>query len=200
MVGLAAVVSTSMLQTADYANRFFPNLPHMVLIVPIIIAVIACGLFGILNGFLVAKYDMHPFIATLAVQVMVYGANSLYFDMEPNKSQPIGGVRPDFVLLGQKKLLAIGDFPGISVLVPIAICFVLLVWFILNKTVFGKNVYAIGGNREAAVVSGVNVLWESSFWLPCCTALPEFWKRQGLPGPPITMATAMSWMPSRPAL
>ena len=42
-------------------------------------------------------------------------------------------------------------------LVPIAICFVLLVWFILNKTVFGKNVYAIGGNREAAVVSGVNV-------------------------------------------
>lgn len=73
MVGLAAVVSTSMLQTADYANRFFPNLPHMVLIVPIIIAVIACGLFGILNGFLVAKYDMHPFIATLAVQVMVYG-------------------------------------------------------------------------------------------------------------------------------
>ena len=60
-------------------------------------------------------------------------------------------------VLGQKKLLAIGDFPGISVLVPIAICFVLLVWFILNKTVFGKNVYAIGGNREAAVVSGVNV-------------------------------------------
>lgn len=100
---------------------------------------------------------MHPFIATLAVQVIVYGACSLYFDMPPNKSQPIGGIREDFVFLGQKKLLEIGGFPGISILVPIAILFVVLIWFILNKTEFGKNVYAIGGNREAAIVSGVNV-------------------------------------------
>lgn len=158
MVGLAAVISTSMLQTADYANRFFPDLPHMAVIIPIILSVLACAVFGLLNGFLVAKYEMHPFIATLAVQVIVYGVNSLYFDMEPNRSQPIGGVRPDFVALGQKKILVIdGVFPGISVLVPIAIFFVILIWFILNKTVFGKNVYAIGGNREAAVVSGVNV-------------------------------------------
>lgn len=157
MVGLAAVVSTSMLQTADYANRFFPDLPYMVVIVPILAAVAACALFGILNGFLVAKFGMHPFIATLAVQVIVYGACSLYFDMAPNKSQPIGGIRSDFVALGQTKILEIGGFPGISILVPIAIVFVILIWFILNKTVFGKNVYAIGGNREAAVVSGVNV-------------------------------------------
>ncbi|ERK29533.1 galactose/methyl galactoside ABC transporter permease MglC [Clostridium intestinale] len=157
MVGLAAVISTSMLQNPDYANRFFPNMPQLAVIIPIVIAIIACMVFGVLNGFLVAKYDMHPFIATLATQVIVYGACSLYFDMAPNKSQPIGGVRPDFIVLGQKKLLQIGDFPGISILVPIAILFVILVWFILNKTIFGKNVYAIGGNREAAVVSGVNV-------------------------------------------
>lgn len=157
MVGLAAVISTSMLQNPDYANRFFPNMPELAVIIPIVIAIIACMVFGVLNGFLVAKYDMHPFIATLATQVIVYGACSLYFDMAPNKSQPIGGVRPDFIVLGQKKLLQIGDFPGISILVPIALLFVILVWFILNKTIFGKNVYAIGGNREAAVVSGVNV-------------------------------------------
>ena len=157
LVGLSAVISTSMLQTADYANRFFPDMPQIALILPIVAAILACVLFGALNGFLVARYDMHPFIATLAVQVMVYGACSLYFDMEPNRSQPIGGIRPDFIALGQKKLLEIGEFPGISILVPIALVFVVLVWFILNKTVFGKNVYAIGGNREAAVVSGVNV-------------------------------------------
>ncbi|MCQ2012210.1 galactose/methyl galactoside ABC transporter permease MglC [Clostridium butyricum] len=157
MVGLAAVISTSMLQTSDYANRFFPDMPQLAVIIPIVIGIIACMLFGVLNGFLVAKYDMHPFIATLATQVIVYGACSLYFDMDPNKSQPIGGIRPDFIALGQTKLLQIGDFPGISILVPIAIVFIILVWFILNKTVFGKNVYAIGGNREAAVVSGVNV-------------------------------------------
>ncbi|OOM74926.1 galactose/methyl galactoside ABC transporter permease MglC [Clostridium sp. BL-8] len=157
MVGLAAVISTSMLQNPDYANRFFPGLPQIAVIIPIILAVIACALFGVFNGFLVAKYDMHPFIATLASQVIVYGATSLYFDMPPNKSQPIGGIRPDFIALGQTKLFQIGSFPGISILVPIAIVFIILVWFILNKTVFGKNVYAIGGNREAAIVSGVNV-------------------------------------------
>ncbi|EKQ51031.1 MULTISPECIES: galactose/methyl galactoside ABC transporter permease MglC [unclassified Clostridium] len=157
MVGLAAVISTSMLQNPDYANRFFPGLPQLAVIIPILLAIAACALFGVLNGFLVAKYDMHPFIATLATQVIVYGVTSLYFDMPPNKSQPIGGIREDFIALGQTKLFQIGSFPGISILVPIAIVFIILVWFILNKTIFGKNVYAIGGNREAAVVSGVNV-------------------------------------------
>ena len=152
MVGLAAVVSTSMLHTATYANRFYPNLPQLPVFLPIIAAILACMLFGALNGFLVAKYDMHPFIATLATQVMIYGACSLYFDMPPNSSQPIGGIRPDFSAIGQTKL-----FGRISVLVPIAVVFTIAIWFVLNKTVFGKNVYAIGGNREAAVVSGVNV-------------------------------------------
>ena len=158
MVGLAAVVSASMLQTATYANRFFPDLPQVQLWMPIIIAIIACMVFGALNGFLVAKYDMHPFIATLAVQVIIYGACSLYFDMPPNNSQPIGGIRPDFAQLGQMRLFQMGrDFPGISILIPIAAVICVIIWFILNKTVFGKNVYAIGGNREAAVVAGINV-------------------------------------------
>ena len=46
---------------------------------------------------------------------------------------------------------------GIPILIPIALLFIVVIWFVLNKTVFGKNVYAIGGNREAAVVSGINV-------------------------------------------
>lgn len=155
---MAAVISTSMLQTADYGNRFFPNLGQIPIIIPIILAISACVLFGVLNGFLVARFNMHPFIATLAVQVIVYGATSLYFDLPPNKSQPIGGVRPDFVAIGQTKLFEIpGVFAGISILIPIAMVICAVIWFILNKTVFGKNVYAIGGNREAAVVSGVNV-------------------------------------------
>ena len=127
MVGLAAVISTSMLQTSDYANKFFPDLPQLAVIIPIIVAILVCMIFGCINGFLVAKYDMHPFIATLAVQVIVYGICSLYFDMEPNRSQPIGGVRSDFIFWGQHKLFQFGDFPGISILVPIALVFVILV-------------------------------------------------------------------------
>ncbi|MBQ9903637.1 MAG: galactose/methyl galactoside ABC transporter permease MglC [Synergistaceae bacterium] len=159
MVGLAAVVSASMMQTATYANRFFPDLPQVAVWMPIVIAILACMVFGALNGFLVAKYDMHPFIATLAVQVIIYGACSLYFDMPPNNSQPIGGIRPDFAQLGQMRLFngLYRGFPGISILIPIAVVICIVIWFILNKTVFGKNVYAIGGNREAAVVAGINV-------------------------------------------
>lgn len=160
MVGLAAVISTSMLQTADYANRFFPGMPQVHIAIPIIIAIVACMIFGALNGFLVAKYDMHPFIATLAVMVIIYGACSLYFDLPPNNSQPIGGVRADFAALGQTRLFvssAPGGFPGISILIPIALVICVIIWFILNKTVFGKNVYAIGGNREAAIVAGISV-------------------------------------------
>ena len=157
MVGLAAVISASMMQTATYANRFFPDLPQVQLWLPIVIAIVACMIFGALNGFLVAKFDMHPFIATLAVQVIIYGACSLYFDMPPNNSQPIGGIRSDFAQLGQMRLFAGKGFPGISILIPIAAVICVVIWFVLNKTVFGKNVYAIGGNREAAVVAGINV-------------------------------------------
>ncbi|MEG2174050.1 MAG: beta-methylgalactoside transporter permease, partial [Oscillospiraceae bacterium] len=163
MVGLAAVISTSMLQNINYGNRFFPDLPVLPVILPVLLAVVACMIFGVLNGFLVAKYDMHPFIATLAVQVIIYGVCSLYFDLPPNRSQPIGGVRDDFAAWGQTKYLVVENaagktvFPGISILIPIALIVTGVIWFVLNKTVFGKNVYAIGGNREAAVVSGVNV-------------------------------------------
>lgn len=157
MVGLAAVISTSMLQTENYGNRFYPNLGQINLFIPIVLAIAACMIFGLLNGFLVARFGMHPFIATLAVQVIIYGACSLYFDLPPNNSQPIGGIRPDFSALGLTKLFPVGKFPGFSILIPIALVICVVIWFVLNKTVFGKNVYAIGGNREAAVVSGVNV-------------------------------------------
>ena len=158
MVGLAAVITSSMLQIPDYANRFYPDMGQILVFIPIVIAILVCMGFGSVSGFLSAKYGMHPFVATLAVQLIVYGTCSLYFDTSPNNSQPIGGVRPDFAALGQAKIGAVeGGFPGISVMIPIAAGICVAIWFLLNKTVFGKNVYAIGGNREAAIVSGVNV-------------------------------------------
>lgn len=152
MVGLAAVVSASMMQTATYGNRFFPDLPQIWVAIPVILAILACLFFGLLNGILVSRFNLPPFIGSLAVMSIIYGACTLYFNMEPNKSQPIGGIRPDFAALGQKFL-----WDKIPVLIPIALFVTVVIWFLLNHTVFGKNVYAIGGNRQAAVVSGINV-------------------------------------------
>ena len=64
MVGLAAVVSASLLQAGDYAYKMYPNLPELPLFVPIIIAMVVTGLFGTLNGVIVSKFHVPPFIAT----------------------------------------------------------------------------------------------------------------------------------------
>lgn len=151
-VGLAAVVVASLSQAAAYSNKFWPNLPELPIIIPIIIAIAIVALIGSINGFMVAKLKMAPFIATFGMSTIVYGINCLYFAKEPNNSQPIGGIREDLTILSSYKL-----FGQISLLVLIAVIMVVIVWFVLNKTVFGKNIYIVGGNRESAKVSGVNV-------------------------------------------
>lgn len=156
IVGITAVISASMLQMPDYARKFFPDLPALPLIVPILIAVIVGLLFGWLNGYIVAKFKVPPFIATLGTMVAVYGANSLYFDMEPNQSQPIGGLRKDFSALGTGYIGPDATY-SIPYIVIIAIVVSVIVWVIFNKTKLGKYMYAIGGNIQAATVSGINV-------------------------------------------
>ncbi|NLM38061.1 MAG: galactose/methyl galactoside ABC transporter permease MglC [Firmicutes bacterium] len=154
-VGLAAVITASLLQSPDYLRRFYPDLPQLPLILPILIAVAICLLAGLINGFIVARFGVPPFIATLGMQVIIYGANSIYFDLPPNNSQPIGGLNRSLTELGTG---AIGEgLYSLPYIVIIAAVVAVVVWIIANKTQFGKNVYAIGGNVEAARVSGINI-------------------------------------------
>jgi methyl-galactoside transport system permease protein len=155
IVGLAAVLSASMLQTPEYSRRFFPDLPQLPLFVPFLLPIVVALLLGALNGLIVARLHVPPFITTLGMAVIVYGINSLYFALPPNNSQPIGGLRPDFTGVGTG---AIGSGPfSIPYIVIIAVVVSILVWVLYNKTTLGKNMYAIGGNLEAAKVSGINV-------------------------------------------
>jgi methyl-galactoside transport system permease protein len=151
MVGIAAVLSGSLLQTQEYARRFYPNMQDLPLWLPILVSIAACLLFGLLNGFFVSRFSVPPFIATLATTCILYGANSLYVSIKPNESQPIAGYRSDFTFLGSGYVL------GIPVIIIIAVTVTLITWVLLNKTRFGKNVYAVGGNVNAARVSGINV-------------------------------------------
>ena len=151
-IGMAAVVVGSMVQTQTYSHRFFPGLVDLPIFVPILIAIIVCLFIGLLNGFMVSRLNMLPFVATLSVQIIVYGASCLYMNSYPNLSQPLGGFRKEFTDIGQHLL-----FGKIPILILYAAVALLIIWFILNKTAFGKNIYAIGGNSQAAYVSGVNV-------------------------------------------
>ena len=155
MVGFAAVISASMLQTSTYLLLFFPNLPQLPLWLPILIAILVGLFFGIVNGFIISKLSVPPFIATLGTMVIIYGINSIYFNMPPNSSQPIGGLRADFTDLGTGAIGS-GDY-SIPYIVLIAIAVAFFMWVLMNKTRFGKNTYAIGGNINAAKVSGINV-------------------------------------------
>jgi len=155
MIGLAAVVSASMLQTASYAYRMYPKLPELPIIVPILVVVILCAVFGSISGICVAFLKVPPIIATLAMQLILYGASSIYFDREPYGAQPIGGItsRLTNICIRNIKLGPV----QIPYLIIIAAVVVLVMWILWNKTKFGKYMYAIGGNPEAAQVSGVNV-------------------------------------------
>ena len=155
VVGLTAVISASMLQIPEYSRRFFPDLPQISIFIPIALAILAGLVVGLINGFIVSRFSVPPFIATLGTMVIVYGANSLYFDMKPNDSQPIAGLRNDFTNLGSGTFGS-GQY-SLPYIVCIAIAVAALVWVVFSKTRLGKNMYAIGGNVQAATVSGINV-------------------------------------------
>lgn len=155
-VGLAACVAASMMQRPDYASRMYPDLPALPVIVALLCAVGVGTLVGFINGAVVALLHVPPFITTLGTMVIIYGAASLYVDRPPLGAQPIGGLRDDFTGLGTGAIRFGGDF-ALPYLVLVAAAITLFMWVLLNQTRLGKNIYAIGSNPEAAVVSGVAV-------------------------------------------
>ncbi|MDF2545419.1 galactose/methyl galactoside ABC transporter permease MglC [Anaerosolibacter sp.] len=165
MVGLSAVISASLLQAPGYAYRMYPNLnllpinpdePAFQILLPILLAASITAIFGLINGFIIAKLNVTPFITTLGTMIIIYGVNSIYFDRPPYGAQPIGGLDPRYMKFAQGSIY-IGDF-AVPYLVIYAAIVTVLIWVLWNKTRFGKNIYAVGGNPEAAVVSGVSLV------------------------------------------
>lgn len=154
-VGIAAVVTASLLQSTNYAYRMYPDLPVLPIFLPILLAGLITGIFGFVNGFVIAKLKVTPFIATLGSMIIIYGLNSIYFDRPPYGAQPIGGLDSRFTSFAQGSF-NVGGFM-LPKLVVYAALVTLFVWILWNKTRLGKNIYAIGGNPEAAAVSGVNL-------------------------------------------
>lgn len=112
----------------------------------VLVGLLLGALIGMLNGLLIARAGLVPFIVTLATMIMARGLAYVYTDGRPTISDD-----PGLSYLGNGYL---GPLP-----VPVVI---MLVWFavcsvVLNRTRFGRHVYALGGNREAARFSGINI-------------------------------------------
>lgn len=147
-VGLAAVVAATLLQSMENANKVFPEMATM----PIALVTIG-AVIGLVNGIIIAYLNVTPFITTLGTMIIVYGINSLYYDFVG--ASPISGFDSGFSTFAQG-FVAMGSF-RLSYITFYALIAVAFVWVLWNKTRFGKNIFAIGGNPEAAKVSGVNV-------------------------------------------
>ena len=154
VVGLSACISASLLTTTF---KVFPNMTSAPPVIVVLLFVLVSGaLVGLVNGFSVAKFKLHPFIVTLSTQLIVYGIILMYLKSGTNNGQTLSGLTDGYKNLVTGTLFRIG---GVAVpkYVLYAIILTAVMWVVWNKTTFGKNMFAVGSNEEAANVSGVNV-------------------------------------------
>lgn len=152
MTGLGAGFFNMILARQAYPSAFgftidvvnWPVVPKVIL--AFLVPILLCTFFSAIAGFFTAKFKMHPFITTLSTQLLIYGLFMIGYGSYPAFNADLTISK---ALRGQNYLNII-----IAAVIVIAI-----VWFIWNKTKFGKNMYAVGGNSEAASVSGVSVFW-----------------------------------------
>jgi methyl-galactoside transport system permease protein len=157
-VGLTACIAASLLQITGYTNKMFPNLGVMPLILVFIIVLAVGAVVGFVNGFFVAKFKLHPFIVTLSTQLIVFGTVLMYLMIGTNNGQTLSGLDSSYTSFVKGTLFTIGKV-AVPKYVLYAIILTAIMWVIWNKTKFGKNMFAVGSNEEAANVSGVNVFW-----------------------------------------
>ena len=149
-VGFASVVAGILCQRGDYTGRLWKWAPEMNIWLVFLIVVVLGLVWGLINGLIVTKLHVPPFIATLGTQTIIYGISLVISD-----AQPIGGFQKVYTQLINGRIGNVRGF-HLPYLFFVALVFGLIFWFIYNKMRHGKYMYAIGGNDVAAEVSGVN--------------------------------------------
>lgn len=147
---LTGGIDLSVGSTLAFTSAIFAGLIQngMNSILAILIAIALGAVLGFVNGLLVTKGKLAPFIVTLATMTIYRGATLVYTD-----GRPIPGLRDNFIFafLGRGKVFGI---PFQVIL--FAIIFIILL-ILLKKTTLGRKVYAVGGNEKASFISGINI-------------------------------------------
>jgi methyl-galactoside transport system permease protein len=145
VVCLVASVAASFAQNPDYSAALYAGVNFPVWL-PVVAGVVTGALFGLFNGMLIAYGRIPAFIATLGSLSIARGLQLIY-----TKAVVVGSLKDSYKNIAQG---SIGPIPNLAVYVLIA---AVVVWLVLKHTRQGTNFYAIGGNPQAAVVSGINV-------------------------------------------
>lgn len=157
VLGLSAAVTASLVQAIDYPARMFPQMStQLPLWVPLLASIGVAVIFSLINGFGVAKLHLHAFIVTLGTQLIAQGLCCIYIESQPSgTAQALSTFDKNFINF------AAGNLTIGSTKIPLVVIYFIgiaaIMWVIWNKTRLGKNMFAVGGNTEAAAVSGVNV-------------------------------------------
>ena len=166
VVGLTAAIAGALLQDRTISRKLFSNLPEITtgwILLTVLIVVLVGALIGLVNGFFVAKFSLHPFIVTLATQLITYGLILIFFMLNGNNGQPVSGLSQAYKDVVSAPLFQFTTSKGVKISLPMYVLYAIilcaLMWFVWNKTAFGKNMFAVGSNADAARVSGVNVFW-----------------------------------------
>ena len=153
MVGMGTTTATIIMHKgintgSVFGHVFdFTGMPVPVrVILAVLVCIILCTCFTTIAGFFAAKFKMHPFICTMANMLIIFGLVTY-----STKGVSFGSIESEIPSMIIPK---INNFPTIILW---AVAAIIIVWFIWNKTTFGKYLYAVGGNAEAAAVSGISV-------------------------------------------
>lgn len=135
IVAFSGIIAAGLLRDKEYPIALI-----------VLIAIAIGGLLGLYNGYFVAYWNAAPFVVTLSMMTIARGMTYVY-----STGRPISNLPTEFLAIGK------GSIAGVPVPTIILIIVFILASVMLTKLKFGRYVYAVGGNENAAMVSGINV-------------------------------------------
>ena len=144
VVAMSAMIAATFAQDANWPKIIHPALTDLPFIVPLFVGLAIGALAGFVNGWLITKTKIPPFIATLGMMVSARGIARWYTD-----GSPVSGFTEGFAMIGN----GMGRWAPVLIFILVAVIF----HIVMRYTRFGKFTYAIGANPQAARVSGINI-------------------------------------------
>lgn len=149
-LSVGSILAFSAIVAASFSSATFSALGGHVYspLVSYSVSLLAGLILGLVNGTIIAKWRVAPFVVTLGMLSMARGLTYIY-----NDGMPIPNIDKSFLPVGQ------GMFYSLPVPVIIFVAVFALAWIVLYRTRFGRYIYAVGGNEKSAKLSGVNTRW-----------------------------------------
>ena len=159
-LSIATMMAFSGMLVSGLSTGLYFGLPPLPVAVCILITLVVCAFFGCISGFANAKLGLPGFMASLAMMFIIDGIMLMLTD-----ARPIFGLSDEMMFLGGGRVF------NIPMIIIVFIIVLIIGIIVLRHTVYGRNLYAIGGNKETARISGINVTRNVILTFMVCSTL-----------------------------